>query len=280
MWDAPWYWGYWSYYNPYCTDVVVVERTVIDYSRPIVLAAPPPAPTGTLQAADLTRAENEALQLLDASREAFVRADYPAAMTLIDQAVARKPNDAVLHEVRALVLFAMGQYKPAAAAVYAVLSVGPGWDWPTLNGFYASPAVYEGQLRALEQYRHQHPDLPEIHFLLAYHYMSCGHAEAASAEFRAAESLNHEDHLSAQLLAGLTSNTPEINPTTSQPAVPSQSVTVESLLGSWDANRADGASFASLIWPMTQHSVGSTHKTASRNSNSAAPTRWPTTSSY
>ena len=143
IWDAPWHWGYWSYYNPYYTEVIVVERTVIDYSRPIVLAAP----AGSADPTDPATAEREATQLLDASRIAFARADYEAAMALVNQAIARKPNDPVLHEVRALILFARGQYKPAAAAIYAVLSVGPGWDWPTLSGFYADPSEYTRQLR-------------------------------------------------------------------------------------------------------------------------------------
>jgi len=53
-------------------------------------------------------------------------------MSLVNQAIAKKPSDPVPHEFRALVLFATRQYKPAAAAIYAVLSVGPGWDWATL----------------------------------------------------------------------------------------------------------------------------------------------------
>ena len=63
VWDAPWQWGYWSYYNPYCTEVIVVDNAMIDYSQPIVLAAPPP---GSL-AIDPSVAENQAMQLLDAS---------------------------------------------------------------------------------------------------------------------------------------------------------------------------------------------------------------------
>ena len=35
---TPWSWGYWPYYNPYCTAPVVVGDTTIDYSQPIVLA--------------------------------------------------------------------------------------------------------------------------------------------------------------------------------------------------------------------------------------------------
>ena len=36
-----------------------------------------------------------------------------------------------------LVLFAQGKYEQAAAPLYSVLSVGPGWDWTTLIGNYS-----------------------------------------------------------------------------------------------------------------------------------------------
>ena len=65
------------------------------------------------------------------------------------------PNDTVLHEFRGLVLFALGRYKEAAAADYAVLSAGPGWDWTTLSGLYPNVEVYTEQLRALEQYQNR-----------------------------------------------------------------------------------------------------------------------------
>ncbi len=154
VWDAPWYWGYWPYYNPYCTEVIVVENTPIDYSRPIVVAAP--AAQMSVASADTSAAQAQAAQYLDAARSAFTRGDYQTAMTQANLAIARRPNDALPHEFRALVLFATRQYKPAAAAIYAVLSVGPGWDWPTLISLYPNPDVYTAQLRALEQYRNEH----------------------------------------------------------------------------------------------------------------------------
>ena len=45
-------------------------------------------------------------------------------------------------------LFALKRYDEAAAALYAVLSVGPGWDWTTLISLYADPETYTQQLRA------------------------------------------------------------------------------------------------------------------------------------
>ena len=259
VWDAPWRWGYWPYYNPYCTEVIVVDNTMIDYSRPIVLAAPPPAPPGSMAIASPSAAESQASQILDVSRNAFAKGDYPAAMTLVNQAIAKTPNDALLHEFRALVLFATRQYKPAAAAIYAVLSVGPGWSWPTLASFYPDPNVYTGQLRALEQYRNENVNLPEPRFLLAYHYMSCGQSEAAARELAEVVRLSPKDQLSAQLLAGLSGDKSATSPAPSPPAAPSQPVSAAALVGNWEASRPDGSSFAFSLagdatysWQFTQ----------------------------
>ena len=49
-----------------------------------------------------------------------------------------------------LVLFALQRYDEASVALYAVLSIGPGWDWPTLVGLYPDVETYTAQLRALE----------------------------------------------------------------------------------------------------------------------------------
>jgi tetratricopeptide (TPR) repeat protein len=240
LWDAPWYWGYWPYYNPYYTEVIVIENTPIDYSRPIALAEPASAPPGSLAIADPAVIDNQVAQLLNASRASFAAGDYQAAMTSIDRAIAKKPNDPVLHEFRGLVLFATRQYRAAAATVHAVLAMGPGWDWPTLIGFYPNPDVYTSQLRTLEQYRNGSPDQAEIRFLVAYHYLSCGHIEAAAAELRAVARLNPKDQLSAQLLAGLSADPAAADPAAKGPVLASMPVSAASLVGNWEASRPDG----------------------------------------
>ncbi len=245
-WDAPWYWGYWPYYNPYYTEVIVVPGGRIDYSQPIVVAAPPP---GSVAAVNPSALDAETARLLDAARDSFGKGDYQLAMAQVNQAIAKQPNDGVLHEARALILFATKQYKAAAAAIYAVLSVGPGWDWATLCGFYPNPEVYTGQLRALEQYRNANPDLPEIHFLAAYHYMTCGHPEAAVRELQTVVRLSPKDQLSAQLLAGLAGDKSGAEPVppppaAAPPATPSLPVNAAALAGNWEASRPDGSTFA------------------------------------
>ena len=113
------------------------------------------------------------------------------------------PNDATLHEFLALVLFAQGKYEPAAAPLYAVLSVGPGWDWTTLIGNYSDSNVYTEQLRGLEAYVKANPASAQSRFVLAYHYITQGHGDAAAKQLKEVVSLQPGDSLSAQLLGKL-----------------------------------------------------------------------------
>ncbi len=204
-----------AYNNPYCSAPVAVGDTTIDYSQPIVLASPPrhgraigvPVGRSTGRPASQPTPTDQAMELLDAARATFVQGDYTGALTKCDQAIARLPNSAAAHEFRGLALFALHRYKEAAGPVYAVLSVGPGWDWATLSSFYPRPDVYAGQLRALEQYVASNPNVAEARFLLAYHYMIGGHNDAAAEQFKAAAQLNPQDQLSAQLASAIAPTT-------------------------------------------------------------------------
>src|SRR5262249_17033669 len=105
-----------------------------------------------------------------------------------------------LHQFRALVFFALKDYKQAAATLYAVLSAGPGWDWTTLGGMYASSTTYSDQLRELEQYVKTNPSAADGPFVLGYQYLTCGHTEAARRQYEEVLNLQPDDRLSAQLL--------------------------------------------------------------------------------
>ncbi len=193
---VPWSWGYYPYYNPYYGGSYVAG-SAYDYSQPIVAApmavSPPGAPVG------LT-AEQQATPLFDAARNAFMQGDYKTALAQVDQAIAQAPNVTVLHEFRGLALFALGRYKEAASADYAVLSTGPGWDWTTLSALYPNVDVYTAQLRALEQYAESHPHRSDAKFLLAESYLTCGYTDAAAAQLKEVVQLDPKDQLSAQLL--------------------------------------------------------------------------------
>ena len=209
---------------------------------------------------------------------AFMQGDYKTALAQVDQAIALVPNDTVLHEFRGLVLFALGRYKEAAAADYAVLSAGPGWDWTTLSGLYPNVDVYTQQLRTLEHYAKAHPAAAEARFLLAEHYLTCGYTDAAAAQFKEVVRLNPKDQLSSQLLRSIhdAGSGRRSARQSRQPAAPARPADAR-------ASRATGprpartAPRSSSPWAATGSSPGRWTRTASRSS-SAAPTASPTTS--
>lgn len=231
---SPYYgWGYSPYANPYYgggtggvggvgqpVAGVASQAPAYDYSQPINTQTPLPAD-------DVTK---PALTKFDAAREAFKSGDYPSALKLTDEGLKALPNDATLHEFRALTLFALGQYDQAAQPLYAVLSIGPGWDWTTMAGLYPSVDVYTEQLRALEGYLRKNPRSSGAHFVLAYHYLTQGNNDAAVAQLKDVQKLTPSDTLSAQLIKALSpaSEAPE--------TVPSPSTGKEGkLAGTWKA---------------------------------------------
>jgi tetratricopeptide (TPR) repeat protein len=237
-------WGYSNYYNPYygggygATSTVVQQPIIYDYSQPINATASPPDQGVT----------DPAMATFDQAREAFKRGDYTNALNLTDQALRQVPNDPTLHEFRALALFALGRDDEAAAALYAVLSVGPGWDWSTLIGLYNNPETYTQQLRALETHVSQNPKSAAARFVLAYHYLTQGHPEAAADQLKEVVALQPRDQLSAQLLGQLQqppnnspgnqlaqAGGPAPSPTTALPANPTPRGQEGKLTGTWTA---------------------------------------------
>jgi tetratricopeptide (TPR) repeat protein len=214
---SPWLYG--DYSNPYMTpetQTIVVQQPVpvavgaeapsttattvaFDYSKPIGVTEPPPE----------AAAVDTAQETLTAARESFKSGDYARALSLADQALAQTPNDPILHEFRALVLFALNRYKEAAATAYAVLTAGPGWNWATMVGLYPDVDTYNKQLRQLEANVLQKPDDASSHFLLAYHYMVQGHKNAAASQFGRVAKLEPNDQLSIRFAEALGAKAPE-----------------------------------------------------------------------
>jgi hypothetical protein len=203
------------YQNPYYVAPTVVT-SYLDYSVPLPVVAaeldavalppdpdaladpdaPPPAP------ADATVAE--AYRLLDRARESFRAGQYAQAQIEIETAIRLVPSDPALHEVRALTLFAQAKYQEAAATLYAVLTAGPGWDWPTMRDMYPDVETYTAQLRALERFVAERPDAAYGHFLLAYHYLVTANREPAIRELRETVRVQPDDQLAQALLTSLT----------------------------------------------------------------------------
>ncbi|MGE3314345.1 MAG: hypothetical protein AB7O26_04440 [Planctomycetaceae bacterium] len=270
-WGPSFYnWGYYPYYNPYCRQSILIGATPYDYTVPfssVEYALP-----------EMTAAESD----FDIARTAFFNMDYVGALSSIDAALVQTPGDPALHQFRALVLFARGEYEPAAATLHSILSVGPGWDWPTMRQFYPSVDAYTQQLRRLEDFRRANPKVSEARFLLAYHYMTTGYKDAAAKELQEVVAIEPKDTVAAQLLGTLTQSIPEqvleqqqpldqqqiipskpANPTTPVPPLPGDTtpdatkppaaeikpVDPKALIGKWNAAPQDGSSIELSLTP-------------------------------
>jgi uncharacterized protein (TIGR03066 family) len=246
--------GYWGYSNPYYTESYPVgNNAVIDYSQPMaaeIPAEPTAAPSETPPAG---------LSDFDAARQAFYDGNYPAAFAATNKALASMPSDPIIHEFRALVLFAQAKYKEAAAGLYSVLSVGPGWDWTTLSSLYPNVDVYTKQLRALEDYVKQNPKATDAMFVLAYHYLTTGNKDEATKQLRELQKSMPQDKLVQQML--LMTAGPDA--ATSQPPIsePAQAPTIAAadVVGKWSASGPANAKFAlelaqdgKFSWTFTQ----------------------------
>jgi tetratricopeptide (TPR) repeat protein len=214
--------GYGEYFNPY-----YIESPVVSYAEP-VLTLPIESDQG---ASDPGVAE--ATEKFDQARASFMEGDYAKALKLTDEAVAKLPHDAVLHEFRSLVLFALKRYGESAAAIHAVLDVGPGWDIKTLSSLYPDIDTYTKHIRALEVARAENPKVAEVRFLLGYHYLTCGYPKEALHEFRETAKLQPQDSVAASLVATLSPRDAKAAPEQAEPAP--KAVAQDNAVGDWKA---------------------------------------------
>jgi tetratricopeptide (TPR) repeat protein len=235
--------GYSMYQNPFfqAPPADTPLPPADNYAQPIINVTqafpesgqqPPPLP-------------ETASQLFDAARAAFKQVDYKTALTKTELALKDFPNDPVLHEFRALVLFAEGQYRQAAAVIHSVLASGPGWDWTTMSSLYADTDTYNNQLAGLEKAAADKPDDAALQFLLAYQYTTLGDASAAKDALTKANKLLPNDQIVTQLAqaAGVEgSRVEQKDPPQAAPADVYLDIT-----GNWTATRADGGKIAMSI---------------------------------
>jgi tetratricopeptide (TPR) repeat protein len=238
---GPWAngWLYSGFANPYFVappvDTPVANWPPVfvpDYSRPLDL-------TNLPSAAESPEQEDSTFL---AAREAFKAGDSARALRLTDLALQPFPNEPVLHEFRALCLFALGRYGEAAAALYVVLTAGPGWDWTTMVGLYPDLDTYTRQVRALEAAISRNRVDASTRFVLAYHYMVMEHVEQARQQFEEVLKLQPKDELAGQFAKVLSSPThaPTAAATDAAPASKTAEVFEASsppaaLIGAWKA---------------------------------------------
>ncbi len=225
-----WGWGYGAggYVNPYYSAVpaAVVAVSPYDYSQPVVVnnymtndgdLTDSSTVQGATATAELAPAAAPSDAAFDAALATFKKGNYAAALTGCDKAIKLAPSDSVIHEVRALTLFALGRYPEAAATLNAVLAVAPGMDWTTLSGLYGSVDAYTDQLRKLEAFCRANPDNAAGSFVLAYHYLVGGYADMAAEALRVVVARQPGDVVAKRLLDSLEGESNPDEPTAPQP---------------------------------------------------------------
>ena len=232
----------------------VVASSPYDYSQPVVINNYIPADTAAA-ATDVAASQQPTTEVAPASSPAdaavdaalgkFKTGDYAGALTGFDQALKLSPKDSVIHEVRALTLFALGRYTEAAAALNAVLATAPGMDWTTVSNVYGSVDAYTGHLRTLEEFCRTHPDDAAAHFVLGYHYLVGGHSDMAAAALGVVVAKQPGDVVAKRLLDAVTPPAAEksapVTDTGSAPAKTDVEATAEKalpdidLVGTWKA---------------------------------------------
>lgn len=231
-------WGYGSsYYNPYYTSTVATTSVPYDYSQPVVVNNYLPEEDASGQPAEApapTPAEEQATQLFNAGLAKFKAADYKGALSNFDAALQKLPGDPVVHEVRALALFALGDYNAAAAALNSFLSSAPGMDWTTMSSLYGNVDDYQAQLNKLQQFAEANPNDAAAHFVLAYHALVIDDKEAAIAALQVVVKNQPKDSTAKRMLDSLAPPAqPASSPSATTPAGADAPTT--DLVGTWRA---------------------------------------------
>jgi tetratricopeptide (TPR) repeat protein len=309
-------WAGADYHNPYyempvATSTVAAPAYNYDYSQPVIVqdysqqqvyneqdvalesptnAAPPLAQASS----SATRKAERALEKFDWGLAAFKRGKYERAVERFNEALRLTADDPMIHEVRALALFALGDYNSAAAALNALLAIAPGMDWTTLSGLYGNVDDYTEQLRRLEAQCEANPRDAAAQFVLAYQYLVIGQAEDAVQALRAVVAVQPKDATARYMLESLApadeatvADTTPAPPTPSgvqqasaSKLVPPQVATADTagaqaaLVGRWRAT-ADGATIELSIDDRSQFEWSATPKggKASRLSGNVLATR-------
>ena len=279
-----WRIGYWGYTNPYYvsgTTYATSGGEAYSYAEPLIVdetaevASPTEDPAPAAESATVEYppgVTTEGMNAFDAARDAFYKGDSETALKKVEECLQEMPNDAVVHEFRSLVLFSLGKFDEAAATTYAVLAVGPGWDWTTLSSLYSNVDDYTTQFRALEKHAHNDPRDSAAQFLLAYHYASAGYDDAAADQYRRVLKLTPNNEVALDQLSQIEgpeaiaeyTKLPDNSDAESQAQSPA--VDAKVLVGDWKAATGGSAFNMSLtddggfVWGFT--SDGKTEKVA------------------
>jgi tetratricopeptide (TPR) repeat protein len=207
-----------NYYNPYYASFASTNSGLADYAQPVVINnylvdnnTPPSDPSNRESenpSSDFSTNPPDpqmsfGFDAFDRGLDAFRNGDYAAAIKEFDLALSKLPKDPVIHETKALALFAIGEYAKSAAILNALLPSAPGMDWTSMSSLYANVDDYTQQLRNLEQYCRTHRQEAAPVFVLAYHYLVTGSKESAIKALKVVTTLEPKDLTAKRMLEGL-----------------------------------------------------------------------------
>lgn len=169
-------------------------------TRPVPSPRTPPVHPVHKPSQPAPTVEDQARVHVVAARGAFEKQDYQTALQRMDEAVKLVPENLDARQFRSLILFAMPDYRRAAAEAYDAILLGPVWNWATLHTLYPDTKVYTQQYHRLQQAAASQPDSLEVHFLLAYHYLMLGHLKHGEAELLKVLEIQPDEPVTVQLL--------------------------------------------------------------------------------
>lgn len=247
VWGNGWGYGQ-TYSNPYYETV---ESPVYNYSQPVSITTYVyDQGTTTIDAGTNTTVEapaappqdppemTAALKLYDAALASFKFGEYQKALAGIDGALRSLPKDPVLHETRALCLFALGRYREAAATLNSLLASAPGMDWTSMSSLYGDADDYTAQLHTLEAQVRSKPSDAAAIFVLAYHYLVIGQNDLAIKMLEHVVKLQPKDATAQRMLAALAPPKPA-QPEPPEPSAPALDGPATDLVGTWAAKGPD-----------------------------------------
>lgn len=260
-------WGY-SYFNPYFT-APTSQPVVYNYSQPVVVNTFTETAAQESPVAEAVRAapqEAQSLSVFDRSLEQFKAGEYVQALSSLNRVLKELPGDAVVHEVRCLCLFALGDYSSAAAGLNSLLTSAPGMDWTTMSGLYGDVDDYTSQLRKLEDFCDKNSTDAAAHFVLAYHYLVIDSKDAAIEALEVVVEKQPKDVTAKRMLDALRPPAARTAPAPTE-AAPAASDQETDLVGKWLANSGPTkieltiAEDSSFTWQVTAEGQPATQLT-------------------
>lgn len=196
---TPWYggYGYTTYLYPYYSYYDFGPIT----STPADAAQIHPDSTPQVVARPTTTSPGEAYRRQ--AEEAFRAGKFDEAARLANHALVEMPRDGKLLLFAAQTLFAIGDYRGAAAAVHQAAPLLDPSEWgyvvENYRQYYRGRAYVE-QMDRLNQFIKENPEEAYAYFLRGYQYGFLGHTEAALRDLKKAFRLESRDKLASQLI--------------------------------------------------------------------------------